>query len=74
MTDNPISKTKDQWKSFRYFLGEWQGTGTGQSGVSRTERKYELILNNRFIQIHNRSVYKPWKRIPRARSMRTSDS
>jgi hypothetical protein len=64
MTDAPERKTEDKWRQFRYFIGKWQGTGTGQPGVSRSERQYKWILNGQFIWIHTRSVFQPQEKNP----------
>lgn len=59
MTGKPASESADLWSPFRFFLGGWQETGTGKPGVSICDRDYELILDDRFIQIRNRSDYEP---------------
>src|SRR5262245_35817962 len=47
------------WEQFNFFLGEWQGNGQGQSGASRIECKYELVLNDKFLFVKSKSVYEP---------------
>ena len=47
------------WWPVARLIGHWEGTGEGQSGVSRVERTYKSILDGRFIQVENRSVYEP---------------
>jgi hypothetical protein len=64
MSSDPDSQVEDLWKPFRFFLGEWQGSGTGQPGTGRAERKYQLILNDRFIQLSSRSIYPPQEKNP----------
>ncbi|MDX1435911.1 MAG: hypothetical protein R3335_03815 [Anaerolineales bacterium] len=65
MTSN-ADKTEgsDPWAHFRYFLGSWRGRGDGKPGLSRIERSYRLVLNNRFIQINDRAVYEPQEANP----------
>ena len=58
------NKTADPWETFRYFLGQWRGIGSGNPGESQVEREYKLVLNEQFIQIINRSVYEPQERNP----------
>ncbi|MGA7733722.1 MAG: DinB family protein [Chloroflexia bacterium] len=50
---------KQLWWPVARLIGYWEGTGEGQSGVSRVERTYKSILSGRFIQAENRSVYEP---------------
>ena len=64
MPNEPSSESEDPWSRFRYFLGEWRGTGTGQPGIGQAERTYHLILNDRFIQVRNRSFYEPQENNP----------
>lgn len=49
----------DTWKSFRFFVGLWEGTGKGESGDSKVEREYKFMLNNKFLQATHRSTYAP---------------
>ena len=44
------------------FIGRWQGTTEGQPGKGTIEREYLRILNSRFVQMKNRSVYPPQER------------
>lgn len=55
----------DVWEPLRVFIGEWEGTGEGKPGVSKTSREYRFVLNNRFIEIRNRSQYEPQPRNPK---------
>ena len=56
MTNERDTSPADPWRDLRYFLGRWQGAGSGQPGESRVEREYRLILNDQFIQLIDRSV------------------
>ncbi len=49
----------DVWEPFRYFIGTWEGTSKGQFGEGTVEREYRLTLNGAFIEVKNKSVYKP---------------
>jgi len=59
MADPKNDKAADPWGPFRYFIGEWSGSGQGEPGISRSDRDYSLVLHGRFIQIRNRAVYEP---------------
>ena len=53
------------WTPFNYFIGSWQGSGTGQSGLSRVERTYEFVLNNKFLFVKSKSTYEPQVQNPK---------
>ena len=61
MADKP---EVDVWESLRFFLGSWAGTCTGKSGDGRVERKYRLILKDRYIHVTGRTVFEPQERNP----------
>ncbi len=49
----------DRFEAFRFFLGPWEGEGAGKPGKSEVNREYTLVLDGRFIEVRNRSVYAP---------------
>lgn len=49
----------DRFEPFRFFLGKWEGEGQGKPGKSRVTREYTLVLDGRFIEVRNRSLYAP---------------
>ena len=51
--------TPDRFETFRFFLGAWEGEGAGTPGKSKVTREYALVLDGRFIEVRNRSVYAP---------------
>src|SRR5215211_7838884 len=53
------------WTPFNFFIGVWKGSGQGQPGHSRVERKYEFVLNGKFIFIQNKSIYEPQEKNPK---------
>jgi hypothetical protein len=55
----------DLWQPFNFFVGKWEGTGTGKPGVSKVEREYRLTLNNKFMHVHNVSIYEPQPKNPK---------
>jgi hypothetical protein len=55
----PAAAEPDRFQAFRFFLGAWEGEGEGQPGKSRVSREYRLILDGRFIEVKNRSLYSP---------------
>ncbi len=56
---------QDVWEPFKYFVGKWEGTGKGQPGVSKTQREYRFVLNDKFLQVQNKSVYEPQPKNPK---------
>lgn len=55
----------DPWKPLRSFLGTWEGEARGQSGSGRATRTYTFTLNNRFIEVANKSVYPAQEKNPK---------
>lgn len=55
----------DVWKPLKFFVGMWEGTGKGESGESKVERKYAFALNNTFLQVTHRSSYAPQEKNPK---------
>ncbi len=55
-------KKEDIWAPFRYFVGEWEGTGKGQSGTSKLQAEAKLILNDRYLELSGRMVFVPQDR------------
>jgi hypothetical protein len=55
----------DAWEPFKFFVGIWEGTGSGQPGGSRVQREYRLVLNNKYIQVQNKSTYDPQPKNPK---------
>ena len=49
----------DHWLPVRRFLGEWTGTATGNAGDGTVVRRYEFVMNGRFIHESNTSRYPP---------------
>lgn len=55
----------DTWEPLRNLVGIWEGTGSGQPGVSRIQREYRLVLNDKFLQVQNTSTYDPQPKNPK---------
>ena len=47
----------DRWQPVRFMLGTWQGDAEGEPGKGTVERRYELVLGDKFIEEHNTSRY-----------------
>ena len=47
------------------FVGKWEGTSEGQPGNGTLAREYRQILNDRFIEEVNRSIYPAQEKNPK---------
>jgi len=53
------------WSAFNFFIGKWEGMGKGEPGESTVERDYQFVLDGKFLQAKNKSVYKPQEKNPK---------
>jgi hypothetical protein len=53
------NKRDSIWSPIKYFVGSWKGEGGGEPGIGVYERSYQFILNNNFVEIKNKSTYRP---------------
>ena len=56
--------TQEIWTPFNFFIGAWKGSGQGQPDHSHAERKYEFVLNKKFLFVQHKSVYEPQEKNP----------
>lgn len=49
----------DALAPLRFFVGTWRGPQAGEPGNGTSERTYEFVLNNHFLQLKNTSTYPP---------------
>ena len=52
-------KKQDVWEPLRFFVGSWEGKGEGRPGDSKAERVYEFVLQGKFLEAKNKSIYEP---------------
>jgi hypothetical protein len=55
----------DVWAPFRFFLGAWEGNSKGQPGNGQVELSFQLVMNDRYLQIKNHSTYPPQEKNPK---------
>lgn len=55
----------DVWQPFKFFVGTWEGVGSGESGNSKIQREYRFALNNKFLQVRSKSTYDPQPKNPK---------
>ena len=53
------------WEPLKFLVGKWDGTGNGQPGTSKIEREYRFVLNDKYLNVQNRSVYDPQPKNPK---------
>jgi hypothetical protein len=49
----------DPWRPLERFVGDWQGTATGQAGIGEVTRRYAKLMGGKYIQETNKSTYLP---------------
>jgi hypothetical protein len=59
------AKAPDVWQPLRHLIGRWKGTTSGQPGEGEVEREYRFVLNERFIEVRNRSTYPAQEKNPK---------
>jgi hypothetical protein len=52
----------DPWAAVRFLVGRWEGTSEGEPGRGAVVRRYEFVLDERFIHERNMSTYAPQKK------------
>lgn len=55
----------DVWQPLKFLAGRWEGTGNGQPGASKIEREYRFVLNDKYLNVQNRSFYDPQPKNPK---------
>ena len=59
------STKQDVWEPLKFFVGKWEGEGDGRPGVSKAEREYQFVLQDKFLEVRNKSVYEPQESNPK---------
>ena len=60
-----LSKRDSLWLPFQPLIGTWTGTGEGVDGNGMYERTYQFVLNKKYIEVRNRTVYPMTKEKPK---------
>ena len=55
----------DNWTRLRVLSGTWTGENKGQAGGGRSERTCQFVLDGRYLQVHNKSVFPPQEKNPK---------
>lgn len=59
-----LSKQDSVWLPLRFMIGTWTGVSEGQPGKGTYERSYQLVLNKKFVEVKNKSIYPPSRENP----------
>ncbi|MDH4198587.1 MAG: hypothetical protein OEW05_14325 [Candidatus Aminicenantes bacterium] len=55
----------DVWAPFRFFVGNWDGRGEGQGGVSSGVQEFRFILGGRYLHVTNETRFAPQEKNPK---------
>lgn len=58
------SAQADPWEQLKPLIGSWQGTSKGEPGEGTVEREYRFTLRGKFIEVDNKSTWKPTAQFP----------
>jgi hypothetical protein len=53
------------WMPFKPLIGTWNGTGEGVDGKGTYERSYQFVLNKKYIEVKNKTIYPVSKEQPK---------
>jgi hypothetical protein len=56
---------QDPWGPVRFLVGSWDGDVEGQPGKGQSVREYRFVLNNRYLEVRNKSTYPVQPRNPK---------
>lgn len=56
---------QDVWQPLQYLIDTWEGTSKGEPGEGVVQREYHFIMNNKFIEVKNKSTYAPQEKNPK---------
>jgi len=51
------SPAPDTWAPVRFLVGTWEGVINGQPGTGKSLREYRFALNNKYLEVRNKSIY-----------------
>ncbi len=64
ITSPQTASKEDPLAAVRFFVGHWQGKGSGEPGSSTVEREYQFVLGGKFLQVKNLSRWDPREKTP----------
>src|ERR1041385_2533375 len=60
-----LTKSDSLWLPLQPLIGKWIGSGEAPEGKGTYERSYAFVLNKKFIELRNKSVYPATKENPK---------
>ena len=60
-----MSKQDSVWLPLKFLIGRWTGEAEGKPGKGKYERSYEWVLNKKYMEVKNKSVYMPTTNNPK---------
>lgn len=60
-----LTKQDSLWLPLKGLIGTWKGTGEGPDGKGTYERTYQRVLNNKYIEVRNKTEYLPTAEKPK---------
>ncbi len=64
-SEKVAARDADPWAPFRHLEGSWTGTVQGTCGDATVERRYEFVMNGRFLYERNKSTFAPQEKNPK---------
>jgi hypothetical protein len=52
-------KKKEIWEPFKFFVGTWEGTGEGKSGVSKVKKEFQFVLGGKYLRMTTKANFEP---------------
>lgn len=65
LSHGQLSKSDSVWLPLKPLIGKWTGTGEAPEGKGNYERSYQFVMNNKYIELKNKSVYTATKENPK---------
>ena len=59
------AKPQDVWLPFKFFVGQWEGSGEGQSGSSHGRQEWGFVLGGKYLQVRNEARFDPQEKNPK---------
>jgi hypothetical protein len=58
-------KKPDVWEPFNFFIGTWEGTGEGKSGVSEVTKEFKFVLGGKYLRMTTKANFAPQEKNPK---------
>jgi hypothetical protein len=55
----------DVWQPFKFFVGQWEGSGEGAPGISHGRQEWAFVLGGKFLQVRNEARFDPQGKNPK---------